>query len=99
VFAQRFLLFSELFLFPAEFLLWGPELPSALDCRLIANDVRLLVALEPDKVARNLFPQLLDVPRIFGCARHRERIRFARGDHETLFIIEAIAVPGTMIPR
>src|SRR5207302_5067267 len=51
LFAQGLLLLPQRLLFFPELFLGGPKLASTLDCRLIANDVRLFVPLKPDKVS------------------------------------------------
>jgi len=68
LFSQSFLLLAQFFLFLAEFLLRSPQFAGAIDGRLVANDVRLLVALEPDEVAGNRLSQFLDMAGIFGRA-------------------------------
>src|ERR1700726_3328756 len=90
--AQRFLLLAEFFLSLAELLLRSPELIGTVNGGLVANDVGLFVALKPDKIAGNIFPESLDMVSIFGRARHDEGIGLARDDDETLFIVESVVI-------
>ena len=53
LFAQGLLLLPEHLLFSSELFLRSPKLAGTLDCRLIANNVRLFVPLKPDKVSRD----------------------------------------------
>ncbi len=97
--SQSLLLLAECFLLFAEFFLGRPEFLGAIDRGLVANDVGLLVALEPDEISRNLLSELLDMTRIFTGARHGERIGVAGNNHEALFVVITEGVRVAMFVR
>jgi len=92
LFSEGLLLLAECFLFLTELLLWLPEFLGAVDGGLVANDVGLFVALEPDEVTGDLFPEVLDMVGIFGRAGHGEGVGFAGDDYEALFVVVAVVI-------
>src|SRR5579863_3133931 len=89
---QGFLLPAKFFLFLAEFLLRRPEFPDLIRRSLVANDVGLFIALEPDEIARDGFPELLDVVGIVHRARHGKGVGLAGDDDEALLVVIAVGI-------
>src|ERR1035441_9347701 len=74
----------------------GAQFAGAVDGGLVANDVRLLVDLEPDEVAGDAFAQFLDVAGVSGGTRHGEGVGLAGDDDEALVVVVAVSVGITV---
>ena len=83
---------SRVRLLLSKFLLRSPECFGTIDSGLVADDVGLLITLEPDEISWDLFLKALDMMDVLRRSRHGEGVGFARDDNETVLVVVAVRV-------